>query len=111
MVESEEELKILLMRVKEESVKAGLNLNIQKMKIMASSSVTSWQIEGQKVDAATDFLFLGSEIIVDSDGRHEIKRHLLLGRKTMRSLDSILKSKGVTLLTKVCIWSKLSFFQ
>ena len=111
MVESEEELKILLMRVKEESVKAGLNLNIQKMKIMASSSVTSWQIEGQKVDAATDFLFLGSEIIVDSDYSHEIKRHLLLGRKTMRSLDSILKSRGVTLLTKVCIWSKLWFFQ
>jgi len=111
MVESEEELKILLMRVKEESVKAGLNLNIQKMKIMASSSVTSWQIEGQKVDAATDFLFLGSEIIVDSDCSHEIKRHLLLGRKTMRSLDSILKSRGVTLLTKVCIWSKLWFFQ
>ena len=71
------------MRVKEESVKAGLNLNIQKMKIMASSSVTSWQIEGQKVDAATDFLFLGSEIIVDSDCSHEIKRHLLLGRKTI----------------------------
>ena len=111
MVESEEELKILLMRVKEESVKAGLNLNIQKMKMMASSSVTSWQIEGQKVDAATDFLFLGSEIIVDSDCSHEIKRHLLLGRKTMRSLDSILKSRGVTLLTKVCIWSKLWFFQ
>ena len=111
MVESEEELKILLMRVKEESVKAGLNLNIQKMKIMASSSITSWQIEGQKVDAATDFLFLGSEIIVDSDCSHEIKRHLLLGRKTMRSLDSILKSRGVTLLTKVCIWSKLWFFQ
>ena len=101
MVESEEELKILLMRVKEESVKAGLNLNIQKMKIMASSSVTSWQIEGQKVDAATDFLFLGSEIIVDSDCSHEIKRHLLLGRKAMTRLDSILKNRDITLLTKL----------
>ena len=101
MVKSEEELKILLMRVKEESVKAGLNLNIQKMKIMASSSVTSWWVEGQKVDAVTDFLFLGSEITVDSDCSHEIKRFLLLEREAMTNLDSVLKNRDSTLLTKV----------
>ena len=89
MAESEEELKSLLMRVKEESEKAGLKLNIQKTKIIASSPITSWQIEGEKVEAVTDFIFLGSRITVDSDCSHELKRHLLLGRKAMTSLDSI----------------------
>ena len=101
MAESEEELKSLLMKVKEESVKAGLKLSIQKTKIMASSSVTSWWVEGQKVDAVTDFLFLGSEITVDSDCSHEIKRHLLLERKATTDLDSVLKSRDITLLTKL----------
>ena len=98
------------MRVKEESEKAGLKLHIQKTKITASSPISSWQIEGEKVEAETDFLFLGSKITVDGDCHHEIKRLLLLGRKAMTNLDSILKSKDITLPTKVH-WSKLWFFQ
>ena len=109
MAESEEELKSLLMRVKEESKKAGLKLSIQKTKIMASSPITSWQIEGEKVEAVTDFIFLGSKITVDNDFSHEIKRCLLLGRKDMTKLGSILKSKNITLLTKVCIVKAMIF--
>ena len=109
MAESEEELKILLMRVKEESEKAGLKLNIQTTKIMASGPITSWQIESEKLEAVTDFLFLGSKITADSDYSHEIKRLLLLGRKTMTNLESILKSKDITLLTKVCIVKAMAF--
>ena len=109
MAESEEELKSLLMRVKEESKKAGLKLSIQKPKIMASSPITSWQIEGEKVEAVTDFIFLGSKITVDNDFSHEIKRCLLLGRKDMTKLGSILKSKNITLLTKVCIVKAMVF--
>ena len=93
MAESEEELKSLLMRVKEESEKAGLKLNIQKTKIMASGPVTSQQINAEKVETLTDFIFLGSKITVDSDCSHEIKRHLLLGRKAITNLDSTLKSR------------------
>ena len=96
-----EELKSLLMKVKEESEKAGLKLNIQKMKIMAFSPITSWQIDGETMETVTDFIFLGSKIAADGDCSHEIKRHLLLGRKAMTSLDSILKSRDITLLTKV----------
>jgi len=101
MAESEEELKSLLMRVKEESEKAGLKLNIQKTKIMASSPITSWQIDREKLETVTDFIFLGSKITVPGDCSHEIKRCLLLGRKAMTNLDSILKSRDITLLTKV----------
>ena len=101
MAESEEELKSPLMKVKEESEKAGLKLSIQKSKIMASGPIISWQIEGEKVEAMTDFIFLGSKIIADGDCSHEIKRCLLLGRKTMTNLDSVLKSRDITLLTKV----------
>ena len=108
MAESEE-LNSLLMEVKEESGKAGLKLNIQKTKIMASGSITSWQIEGEKVEAVTDFLFLGSEITVDIDYSHEIKRCLLLGRKPMTNLDSILKSKDIPLLMKVRIVKAMVF--
>ena len=98
MAESKEELKSLLMRVKEESERAGLKLNIKKKtKIVASGLITSWQIEGEKVKIVTDFLFLGSKITVDGDCSHEIKRHLLLGRKTMTNLDSALKSRDITL--------------
>ena len=102
MAEREEELKTLLMKVKEESEKAGLKLNIQKTKVMASSTITSLQIDGKKVEAVTDFIFLGSKITADSDCSHEILilRHLLLGRKAMTNLDSILKSRDVRLLTK-----------
>ena len=110
MAESEEELKSLLMKVKEKSGKAGLKLNIQKTKIMASSSVTSWQIDGETM---TDFIFLGSKITTDGDCSHEIKRHSLLGKKkkkTMTNLDSILKSRDITLLAKISI-VKLWFFQ
>ena len=103
MAESEEELRSFLMRVKEESEKAGLKLNIQKTKIMASSPITSWQIDGETMETVTDFIFLGSQITGDGDCSHEIKRQLLLGRKTMTSLDSILKSRDVTLPTKVCL--------
>ena len=101
MAESKEELKSLLLKVEEESEKAGLKLNIQKMKIMASSPITSWQIDGEKGKAVADFLFLGSKITVDSDCSHKIKRRLLLGRKVMTNLDSIFKSRGITLPTKV----------
>ena len=100
MAESEEELKSLLMKVKEENEKAGLKLNIQKMKIMASGPITSWQIDGETLETVTDFIFLGSQITADGDSSHEIKRHLFLGRKAMTNLDSILKSRDITLLTK-----------
>ena len=106
MAESEE-LKSLLMKVKEESEKAGLKLNIQKTKIMASGPITSWQIDGETV---ADFIFLGSKITADGDCSHEIKRNLLLGRKVMSTLDSILKSRDITLPTKVH-WPRLWFFQ
>ena len=109
MAESEEELKSLFMRVKEESEKAGLKLNIQKTKIMASSSITLWQIEGKKAEAVTDFIFLGFKISVDGDCSHEIKRQLLLGRKPMTNLDSVLKSRDITLPTKVCIVKAMVF--
>ena len=101
MAESEEELKSLLMKVKEESEKVGLKLSIQKTKIMASSLITSWQIDGETMETVTDFIFLGSKITADGDCSHEIKRHLLLGRKAMINLDSILKSRDIILLTKV----------
>ena len=101
MAESEEELKSLLMRMKEESEKTGLKLSMQKTKIMASSPITSWQIEREKVEAVTDFIFLGSKITVDGDCSHEIKRCLLLRRKAMTNLDSVLKSRDITLLIKV----------
>ena len=100
MAESEE-LKRPLMKVKEESEKVGLKLNIQKTKIMASDSITSWQIDGETVETLSDFIFLGSKITADGDCSHEIKRHLLLGRKAMTNLDSILKSRDITLSTKV----------
>ena len=100
MKESEEELKSLLMKVKEESEKAGLKLNIQKTKIMASSPITSWQIDGETMETVTDFIFLGSKIIADVNYSHEIKKRLLLGRKAMTDLDSILKSRDITLPTK-----------
>ena len=101
MAESEEGIKSLLMKVKEESEKVGLKLNIQKTKIMASSPITSWQIDGETVETVADFIFLGSKITADGDCSHEIKRRLLLGRKVMTNLDSILKSRDITLLTKV----------
>ena len=97
-----EELKSLLMRVKEESEKVGLKLNIQKTKIMASGPITSWEIDGETVEKMRDFIFLGSKITADCDCSHEIKRHLLLGRKAMTNQGSILKSRDVTLPTKVC---------
>ena len=101
MAESEGELKNLLMKVKEESEKAGLKLNIQKTKIMASGPITSWQIDGETVETVADFIFLGSKITADGDCSHEIKRHLLLGRKTLINLDSIIKSRDITLPTNV----------
>ena len=110
MAESEEELKSLLMQVKEESEKPGLKLNIQTTKIMASCRITSWQIDGEKVETVTDFIFLVSKITADSDCSHKIKRHLLLGRKAMPNLDSVLKSRHITLQTKVHI-VKAWFFQ
>ena len=100
MTESEEELKSLLMRVKEQSEKVGLKLNIKKTKIMASGPITSWQIEGENVETVTDFIFLDSKITADGDCGHEIKRCLLLGRKAMTKLDSILKSRNISLLTR-----------
>ena len=109
MAESEEELKSLLMKVKEESEKAGLKVNIQKAKIMASSPITSWQIDGETMEAVTDFVFLGSKITADGDCSHEIKRCLLLGRKATTNLDRILKSKDITLLTKVHIVKAMIF--
>ena len=102
MAESEEELKSLLMKVKEENEKAGLKLNTQNTKSIASSAITSWQIEGEKVEAVTDFIFLDSKSTVDSDCSHEIKSCLLLGRKAVTNLDSILKSRDITLQTRVC---------
>ena len=107
MAETEEELKSLLMKVKEESEKLGLKLNIQKTKIMASGPITSWQIDRERVETLSDFIFLGSKITSDGDCSHEIKRHLLLERKVMTNLDSMLKSRDITLLTKVHLW----FFQ
>ena len=101
MAETEEELKSLLMKVKEESVKVGLKLNIQKTKIMASCPITSWQRDGETVETVSDFIFLGSKLTADGDCSHEIKRRLLLGRKVMTNLDSILKSRDITLPTKV----------
>ena len=109
MAESEEELKSLLMKVKEESEKVGLQLNIQKTKIMASGFITSWQIDGETVEIASDFIFLGSQITVDGDCSHEIKRCLLLGRKVMTNLDSILKSRDITLPTKVHLVTAMFF--
>ena len=103
MAETKEELKSLLMKVKEKSEKVGLKLNIQKTKIKALVSITSWQMEGEKVETVTDFIFLDSKITVDSDHRHKIKRCLLLGRKAMANLDSVLKSRDITLPTKVHI--------
>ena len=102
MAESEEELKSLLMKVKEESEKVGLKLNIQKTKIMASDPITSWEIDGEKLETVSDFIFVGSKITADGDCSHEIKRSLLLGRKAMTNLDSILKSRDITLPTKIC---------
>ena len=101
MAESEEELKSLLMKVKEKTEKVGLKLNIQKTKIMALSSITSWQIDAETMETVTDFIFLGSKTTADGDCTHEIKRRLLLGRKVMANLDSILKSRDITILTKV----------
>ena len=109
MAESEEELKRLLMKVKEESKKVGLKLNIQKTKIMASSPITSWQIDGETVETVSDFIFGGSKITADGDCSHEIKRRLLLGRKVMTNLDSILKSRDITLLTKFHILKAMVF--
>ena len=109
MAESEEELKSLLMKVKEESEKAGLKLNIHKTKVMASGPITSWQIDGETMETVTNFIFLCSKITMDSDCRHEIKRGLLLGRKAMTNLDSIFKRRGITLLTKVCIVKAMVF--
>ena len=101
MAESEEELKRLLMKVKEESEKVGLKLSIQKTKIMASGPITSWQIDGETMETAIDFIFLGPKITADGDCSHEIKRYLLLGRKSMTNLDSILKSRDITLPTNI----------
>jgi hypothetical protein len=109
MAESEEELKSLLMKVKEESEKVGLKLNIQKMKIMASGPITSWQIDGETVDTVADFIFLGSKITADGDCSHEIKRCLLLGRKVMTNLDNIFKSRDITLPTKVLLVKVMVF--
>ena len=109
MAESEEELKSLLMKVKEESEKVGLKLNIQKTKIMASGPITSWQIDGETVETVTDFILGGSKITADGDCSHEIKRHLLLGRKVMTNLDSILESRDVTLSTMVHLVKAMVF--
>ena len=109
MGESEEELKSLLMKVKEESEKVGLKLNIQKTKIMASGPISSWQIDGETMETVTDIIFLGSKITADGDWSHEIKRHLLLERKAMTNLDSILKSRDFTLPTRVCLVKAMVF--
>ena len=109
MAESEEELKSLLMKVKEESKKVGLKLNIQKMKIMASSPITPWEIDGETVETVTDFISLGSKITADGDCSHEIKRRLLLGRKVITNLDSIFKSRDITLRTKVRLVKAMVF--
>ena len=107
IAENEEELKSLLMKVKEESEKVGLKLNIQKMKIMASSTIASWEIDGETLETVADFIFLGSKITADGDCSHEIKRRLLLGRIVMSNLDSIFKSKDITLSTKVHLVSSV----
>ena len=109
MEESEEELKNLLMKVKEESEKVGLKLNIQKTKIMSSGPITSWQIDGETVETVSDFIFGGSKISADGDCSHEIKRRLLLGRKVMTNLDSIFKSRDIILPTKVCLVKAMVF--
>ena len=109
MAESEEELKSLLMKVKEESEQVALKFNIQKTKIMASGPITSWQIDGKTVETVSDFSFLGSKITADDDRSHEIKRCLLLGRKAMTNLDSMLKSRDITLPTKVCLVKAMVF--
>ena len=109
MEESEEELKSLLMKVKEESEKADLKLNIQKMKIMASGPITSWQIDGETMETVRDFIFLGSKVTADGDCSHEMKRHLLLERKAMTNLDSILKSRDITLPIKVHLITAMAF--
>ena len=109
MAESEEELKSLLMKVKDESEKVGLKLNIQKTKIIASGPTTSWQIDGETMETVRDFIFGGSKITADGDSSHEIKRHFLLGRKALTNLDSIVQSRNITLPTKVCL-AKLWFF-
>ena len=109
MAESEEELKSLLMKVKEESEKVGLNLNIKKTKIMASSPITSWKIDGETAETVADFTFLGSKITADGDCSHEIKRCLLLGRKVMTNLDNILKSRDIILTTQVCLVKAMVF--
>ena len=109
MAESEEELKSLLMKVKEEGEKVGLKLNIKKTRIMASSPITSWQIDGETVETVADFIFLGSKITADGDCSHEIKRCLLLGRKVRTNLDSILKSRNITLSTKVHLVKAMVF--
>ena len=109
MAESEEEIKSLLMKVKKESEKVGLNLNIQKTKIMASGPITPWEIEGQTVETVSDFIFGGSKITADGDCSHEIKRRLLLGRKVMPNQDSIFKSRDISLPTKVCLVKAMVF--
>ena len=109
MVESEEELKSLLMSVKDNSEKASLKLNIQKTKIMASGPITSWQIDGEKVETVTNFIFLVSKITAGGNCSHQIKRHLLLGRKAVTNLDSVLKSRDITLLTKVLLVKAMDF--
>ena len=109
MAESEEELKSLLMKVKVENEKVGLKLNIQKMKIMASSPITSWEIDGETVETVSEFIVLGSQITADGDCSHEIKRRLLLARKVMSNLDSIFKSRNITLPTKVCLVKAMVF--
>ena len=109
MAESEEELKSLLMKVKEETEKVGLKLNIQKMKIMASGPITSWEIDGETMETVSDFIFLDSKITVDGDCSHEIKRRFLLGRKVMTNLDSIFKSRDITLPTKVRLVKAIIF--
>ena len=109
MAESEEELKSLLMKVKEESEKVGLKLNIQKTKIMASRPITSWEIDGETVETVSDFIFCGSKITAEGDCSHEIKRRLVLGRKVMTNLDSILKSRNITFPKKVCLVKAMVF--
>ena len=109
MAESKEGLKSFLIKVKEESEKAGLKLNFQKMKTVASGPITSWQIDGETVETASDFIFWGSKLTADGDCSHEIKRHLLLGRKAMTNLDSMLKSRDITLPTNVCLVKAMVF--
>ena len=109
MAESKEELKSLLMKVKEESEKAGFKLNVQNMKTIASVPITSWQIDGETMETVIDFIFLDSKITADCDCSHEIKRHLLLGRKAMTNLDTILKCRDITLLTQVCLVKAMVF--